>query len=530
MGVRRTHGLDEAQLRSLSEALLDAADMAELGLVVYVGGPAGPQGIFASNSAARLLGYEVSELVGVPLLPFLVPEDVARAEDRWRRRLAGEALPPTFEVEVFRKDGSRLPLELAVSQVTYEGRPAVVSFMRDITERRRAEASLVQTDRLATVGTLAAGVAHEINNPLAYVLLNLGFLERELAGLVAGDADRERVMQMVQAAREGTERVAVIVRDLRSVSRADGEGQRFVDVRRVVESALNIATNEIRRRARLVTALDDLPAVHGNEGRLGQVFLNLLLNAAHAIPAGRDQENEVRVDAWESAPGRVSVRVRDTGTGIAPELIPRIFDPFFTTKPPGLGTGLGLSICQNIVTSMGGTIDVDSAPGRGTTFTVTLPASEGVVLERDRLPERPTTAQLRRLRGMRVLIVDDEPALAYAIRDAVGGEHDVTAVTSGEEALDLALRERFDVILCDLVMPRVDGKRLYEELRLRVPGAERRIVFTTGADSIPWAAEFLAKVPNPRVIKPFDASAIRGALAAFLEDPPARESRHGRGT
>lgn len=518
MGARRTHDLDHAQLRSLSEALLEAAEAAELGLVVTVDDSehGDIRGVYVSTSAASMLGYEPEELLDRPLMSQVVPEERKRLEERHRQRLAGAETPRVLETEVLRKDGSRLPVEIATSVVRYEGRPAIVAFVRDITERRRAEAALVQTDRLATVGTLAAGVAHEINNPLAYVLLNLGFLERQLPDLVADESERARVTQMVMAAREGTERVATIVRDLRSVSRAEGDGRRLVDLGRVLQSALNIASNEIRRRARLVTVLQDLPAVYGNEGRLGQVFLNLLLNAAHSVPEGCQADNEIRVEAGLADGDSVAVTIRDTGTGMSPDLIQRIFDPFFTTKPPGLGTGLGLSICQSIVTAMKGTIDVQSAPGLGSSFTVTLPASGGVRLDSEPPPQLDV-ASGQLLEKLHILVVDDEPILADAIRDALATEHDVATAGSGEEALKRVCEDLPDVILCDLVMPGLDGHRLYDELRVRAPGMERRLVFMTGAEAIPWVAEFLAKVPNPRLLKPFDVTAMRVAVAELVD-------------
>jgi signal transduction histidine kinase len=183
----------------------------------------------------------------------------------------------------------------------------------------------------------------------------------------------------IAEAKEGAERVRLIVQDLKTLSRPDDAATGTADLSEVVRSAANIASHEIRRRARLVEECQDLPLVRGNAARLGQVFLNLIINAAHAIPEGRVEDNEIRVVARRETPERITVEVRDTGCGIPPENLERIFDPFFTTKPSGQGTGLGLSLCHNIITAMGGTITVESKVAKGTTFRMTLPVarSEG---------------------------------------------------------------------------------------------------------------------------------------------------------
>jgi signal transduction histidine kinase len=227
------------------------------------------------------------------------------------------------------------------------------------------------------VGTLAAGVAHEINNPLAFVLSNLGFLEEECQ-LLAKDLPRERLHEMedvLRETRQGAERVRAIVRDLRTLSRDEGEHLSEVDVGGVVESSLGLVRNELRHRARLVKELEPVPRVRASEGRLGQVLLNLLINAVQALPSGAPGRNEVRVRV-RSIAERVIIEVQDTGCGIAPDIRDHIFDPFFTTKPVGMGTGLGLSICHGIVTGLGGELTVESELGQGSTFRISLPAAE----------------------------------------------------------------------------------------------------------------------------------------------------------
>ncbi|WP_193409844.1 ATP-binding protein [Myxococcus hansupus] len=265
------------------------------------------------------------------------------------------------------------------------GRRLLAGVAVDITDRKAMQAQLVVSDRLAAVGTLAAGVAHEINNPLAFVLSNLSFLAGELHALTR-ELPPGRMAELEEVLREATDgahRVRQIVRDLRTFSRGDDEVATAVNVQSVLESAITLARSELKLRAQIVRDYREVPLVEGNEGRFGQVFLNLLINAAQAIPMGRSEHNEVRL-SLRSAGDRVIVEVRDTGMGMPPEVRARIFDPFFTTKPVGEGTGLGLSICHGIVTGFGGEISVESEEGRGSTFRVSLP-----VAQRAREPQSP---------------------------------------------------------------------------------------------------------------------------------------------
>ena len=263
-----------------------------------------------------------------------------------------------------------------------DGKPeSVVSSFGDITEGRGFEARLAVTDRLAAMGTLAAGIAHEINNPLAYITANLTYADDEL-GDDAAITVPERLIEIRHAlreAREGAQRVRRIVTEMRTLARGDASSGP-VAVNRVLESALAAIASEVRPRARLIERLGDVDAVTGDEARLGQVFINLVLNAADAISevdvaSGGQGEHEIVVSTARDGAGNVIIEVRDTGTGIPPELHERIFDPFFSRKAVGAGMGLGLSITHRIVTDMGGTISVGNAPQRGSIFRITLPAA-----------------------------------------------------------------------------------------------------------------------------------------------------------
>jgi CheY-like chemotaxis protein/two-component sensor histidine kinase len=331
------------------------------------------------------------------------------------------------------------------------------------------------------------------------------------------------LVEALRDARDGADRVRIIVRDLKTFSRAQEDLRTCVDVQRVLESSLRMAWNEVRHRARLVKQYTPVPAVEANESRLGQVFLNLIVNAAQAIGEGHADKNEIRLRTRSDALGRVIVEVEDTGPGIGPEVMRRLFTPFFTTKQPGVGTGLGLSICHRIVTGLGGEIVVDSEIGRGTMFRIVLPAASNVAVSEESTP--PPVSRVAARRG-RVLIVDDDPIVGSAVRRIVGSEHDVVTLTSAQEALArISAGERFDVVVCDLMMPVMTGVEFYEELSIKSPEHARRIVFLTGGAFTAKTRQFLDQVPNPRLDKPFEAQDLRALVSEMLSGASAENCR-----
>lgn len=429
----------------------------------------------------------------------------------------GVASPPT-ELHLVGDDGRVTPAEIRDVIIRFGDAPAVLTVVRDLTGVKQMQERLIVSDRMASMGTLAAGVAHEINNPLTAVVGHLDLLDAELNtnGCHSDDGER-RVQHALRDAlpdmREAVVRVRDIVRDLNLFSRAHPSPTGAVDVRKVVESSLRMAANEIRHRARLERDFSDVPPVAGSEARLGQVFLNLAVNAAQAIPEGDAAHNTIRVTIRPGADATVVVEVSDTGAGMSPDLQRRIFDPFFTTKPAGLGTGLGLAICHRIITEAGGQISVESETGRGTTFRVTLPAAASPAPD---VGVPPAAAAAPARRG-RILVVDDEELVVQTIRRVLNPLHDVTGTTDAPAALRRLLAgERFDLILCDLMMPRVTGMDLYSEVRLASPEQAGRMIFLTGGAFTERAQTFLRDVPNLRVDKPFDASALRALVAHAL--------------
>jgi signal transduction histidine kinase len=392
--------------------------------------------------------------------------------------------------------------------------PAIERELRDVTlraERKKLQDQLLISDRMASMGTLAAGVAHEINNPLACVMANLELAQRALASRAEdpGTGELADVREELRDAREAVDRIRNIVRDLKVFSRSPDDERGPVDLRRVLESTVRMAWNELRYRARVVESYGDTPPVQANEARLGQVFLNLIVNAAQAMPEGHVEEHTLRITTGVDGDGRVAIEIADTGAGMPPEVMARLFTPFFTTKPVGVGTGLGLSICQRIVTGLGGTIDVKSEVGRGTSFRIVLPAAHGEVEE----PPPPAVVAPVGRRG-RVLVVDDEPMILRAVHRILSVDHDVLIVDHAAEALDrINAGERFDVILCDLMMPRITGMELHARIFAADPAQADRMVFLTGGAFTAEARGFLDAVVNLRIEKPFDPARLRELVA-----------------
>jgi C4-dicarboxylate-specific signal transduction histidine kinase len=273
------------------------------------------------------------------------------------------------ELQIFR-DGERRFGEMRVVPVEWCGQPALMATIRDNTERRKAEVQLAAVDRLVAIGTMAASVAHEINNPLAAMIVNL-----EIAANIAGtQPGLEELSQLIADTREAASRVRTIASDLRTLSCTSEDRTEVVDLARVVKSALRLASHETRHRARVVVNLDaDLPAVHAHESRLGQVLTNLVVNAAQAMPDSNLEQNLIRISGRRRGENSIEMSVSDNGAGMSVQILDRLFTPFFTSKPASQGTGLGLSICKRIVDSYGGQLEVESQVGVGSTFRVTLP-------------------------------------------------------------------------------------------------------------------------------------------------------------
>ena len=428
-------------------------------------------------------------------------EGAATAPLRWHRR----------------KDGSVFPVEGLIRAFSFGGRRLLVAVLRDITARRALEARLLLADRMATVGTLAAGVAHEINNPLAYVLSSLSWLDEELTRNETSfgrEADGAEVRSALQEALHGVSRVRDIVRDLRTFAQegGGGGGGMRLDLRDPLEAALRMVANELRHRAVLRRELAEVPHVRGDEAQLAQVFLNLLTNAVQALPERPAQQNEIRVTTRLAEKGWVAVEVADNGKGMTEDQARRVFDPFFTTRPVGAGQGLGLSVCLGIVRGLGGRIDVETREGKGSLFRVVLPEAPTAPAER---PDEATPPA--RTGKPRVLVIDDEPLLVRSYARMLSSDHEITTETDPVTALQRLRRgELFDAILCDIMMPQMSGMDLHEDLRRDRPDLASKMGFLTGGAFTKRARDFLHARPDHSLEKPFGAEALRALIQRVM--------------
>ncbi|HVG59288.1 MAG TPA: ATP-binding protein [Hyalangium sp.] len=468
---------------------------------------------FANARAALTVGAaSASVLIGRNLVELIAKED----QERCRRMLAERQVAPSgggrMELRMHREGREPAVVEPSLlREIDFDDERSILVVARDVTEERQLRLQLQLAGQLASVGTLAAGVAHEINNPLSFVSAALVFVQEHVKGLAEhlGPELRDEVRQSLAEALEGTHRIRDIVRDLKTFSHSSpAEGQR-ADLKAAAEWALKVTAHQLRHRCMVRQELGVVPVVAGNEARLGQVLVNLLMNAVQALPEEHTAENRIRVSTFMDERGRAVVEVEDNGQGIPSQHLPRIFDPFFTTKPVGQGTGLGLALSHAIVAEAGGEIQVRSQPGAGTCFRVVLPAAQPAPAVRQ-VPRTPVPA----LRALRVLVVDDEPAVGSALKRTLGRIHEVVATTEAQQALEM-LRQggRFDVIMCDLMMPRMSGMEFYRALQEQFPSLVPQVVFMTGGTFTDAARIFLEQVSNPTLDKPFDREHINAVLA-----------------
>jgi len=482
----------EEELGALSDATIEA-------LFVHQGGR-----ILATNRAAReLYRLPPDGALGELLMDYIAPESRELIQGRIRA-----ASRDPYEATAMRSDGTVFPAAVQARTINFRGQPARLAAVRDLTEMRRLQASVAFSDRMASVGTLAAGVAHEINNPLTLITAGLEWVVAQLQSGPVEPENLAEVLDTLRDAQEGAHRVATIVRDLRTFSRTEDEAPGPVSLGPVLLYATRMVAADLRLRARLTTEIADLPPVLGSQTRIGQVFLNLIVNAVQAIEPGAAEANTIALTARVEGP-RVVVSVSDTGKGIEPSVIGRIFEPFFTTKAQG--SGIGLAISHGIVTQLGGTIEVESTPGQGSTFRVSLPIASTPALETSTAaspaPEPLSAGRLR------VLVVDDEHTLLRVAERTLKKEFEVTLASHAREAVRLLEGgAHFDVVLCDLLMPEMTGIDLFGELQRRWPEVARRVVFVTGGVFTTDAASFLERSGQPQLDKPFSRETVRVAV------------------
>jgi signal transduction histidine kinase len=398
-------------------------------------------------------------------------------------------------------------------------------------QRLQMQRQLAHSDRMASMGRLSAGLAHEINNPLTYVMGNLSIAQSiiEQTGHISKEQGAD-LLELIEDTAHGTRRICDLVKDLRDFTREPDDAEP-IDVNEALDMALKMLAGDIRHRALLVEERTRGLFVVGSQGRLIQVFVNIVKNACQAIPAGKAQENRITVRTRRHEEQAV-IEVSDTGNGMDAETRKKLFDPFYSTKAPGEGMGLGMAICHGIVSALGGRMTVDSAVGEGSTFSVWLPLTSP-----ERVSEEPSVIDAgaeRAPKALRILIVDDEPAILRSLQKLLA-EHEVTTESNPRHALVRVASVPFDVILCDVMMPDLTGMQFYDELARHQPGWENRVLFMTGGVLIPEVRRFIGRDEVMSIEKPIKAATLRAAIRkrfetagrAPLEGRPVAETPDG---
>jgi len=403
---------------------------------------------------------------------------------------------------------------LVKSPAMYSALPRVLRFAleRSVLAQRAAH-----LDRLALMGRIAAGTAHELSNPASFIALNQELLAarlrelREEAPQLASGLDE--CLEMVEENRIGLERMRKLLSDMGRFSRSDSVGKMTpIDLHSLVEDVARLMKKPLAERARLRVLNDEVPAIRGDEHRLQQVLTNLLINARDATPV-RDEHPEILLTC-RAYGDEVEICVCDEGEGMSDEVLARAFEPFFTTKGPG-GTGLGLALSAEIVHQHGGSLDVDSEPGRGTTFRLRFPTEAA----RDSiLPEGPA----------RLLLIDDDVTVLRAFQRALSTDHEVVAVSTVEAACEALTDGPYALVLSDVTMPAGGGQAVYEHATRVAPALAEQIVFVTGGLTDPRVRRFCESVPNRVLYKPVDVALVRRLVRNAVEQQRMGSGRYKR--
>lgn len=498
-GVEAELRRSEARFRALVEAIPEPVFITGLGGISY-GNPA----------AVRLFGYDsLEEALGKDPRSVAHPDDVAQLEQRAMAMLVERRTLPPFEYRVYRRDGELLTIEVSSIPIEYEGVPSILTFARDATERKQVEAALLQADRLAVLGLLAGGLAHAMNNPLSYVLVDLEQAERAIAAGLRSEAECEEVLKRLREAHEGAQRIADVVRRMRSLSRIDDDRRTPVDVRAVLEAALELIGNELRHKGQLSIELGDAPPVMASRGRLEQVFLNLLAHAAQSLP----ETGEGRVElVMRGDAEQVVVEVFDDVIYREPRDMARMLEPFPTPKE-GLRRALSLPLCRSVVEGLGGEMSVDDTD-RGMRVRIVLPAAAS--LGNVTMPARASSNPAPRadaIAAARLLVIDDDAAVGSALRLMLEPDHSITCVRKALEATEEILSgDQFDLVLCDATQAGAGAEELLETLSRERPELLARVVLMTSGAPDERQRRLLERVAGRHLDKPFDAERVRGLI------------------
>ena len=463
--------------------------------------------VYANQGAADVVRMPLDQLIGTKAVDFYAD---SRDRETAIRLLRERGRVELLEAQFRRGDGSSFPIAIMARPILYAGEPAIVAGFHDLTEWKRMEQALYQNEKMAALGSLLAGVAHELNNPLTVVVSH--------AALLRETAQDERIVARAEKIRLAAERCSRIVRTFLALARQRKTASAMVQLNDVVAGAVELLAYQLRTSDIQLT-LDlqpELPLLWADGDQLNQVVTNLIVNASQALAECPQPRHLSIATVVDSTTKHLRITVADNGPGVSPEIRARIFEPFFTTKEPGMGTGIGLSMCLSIVTTHGGTLRVEDTPGGGATFVAELPLRERDTQETEPAEAAPIEAGRA---PARILVVDDEPDIAQLLSEMIMAEgHHVDIAENGETALHRLADGPYDAVISDLRMPRLDGPGLYRAIEQRYPALRKRIGFITGDNLSAGIQKFLETAKVSCLDKPFGRDELRRLLAHLLPE------------
>ncbi len=489
-------------------------------------------------AAEATFGYKRAAVLGKSIGDLIVPPDLREAHRNGLARYlatgSATVLGRRVEIDAMRADGSLFPVELAITEVRVPGRRRFTAHIRDLTEAHRARAeierqreALHQSEKLAALGSLLAGVAHELNNPLSIVTGQALMLREAATAKASQDASLHEFAERSAKIEAAADRCAKIVKTFLSMARQRQAERRLVTVSTLIEGVLDLLTYGLRTAGiEVVQDLSpDLPAIRADADQIQQVLVNLIVNAKQALEDVQGSRRIVIRARAEGDPPQIVFTVSDNGPGVPTDIRSRIFDPFFTTKPQGVGTGIGLAVSRGLVEAHGGALTLAPTNGEGATFVMRLP----VEIARAETPESAEPAAVAEKPKprlvLRALVVDDEIEITALLSEILSRQGFVCDVASGgtvAKSRITASGPGYDLILCDIRMPDGDGPSLFGWLEAEHPALTRRIAFVTGDTLGPAAGRFLARSGCPVVEKPFAPADIERVVGLLLAEAPAK--------
>ncbi len=472
-----------------------------------------------NKEGEKIFGCPKAQIVGSSVMNFLPSSEQEYAATLIQKLTIKKAIGPN-QAHIQQPSGNICDVEYTAVCIENENDSFIFSMLLDTTDQNKLRAQNLLSAKLATVGTLAAGIIHEINNPLTYILTNLNFIKDTMQESSFDDLSKPtfftELKSIINDSVEGAEQINKIVQDIKGFARIDKAEVTTVDLPKVLNAAINIVSAQFKNHAVVEKDFSaDIPLVLLQGSKLQQVFMNIIINAAQSMDKNNFEKNIIRVKAYV-AENYICVEIGDTGVGIPSDILEKIFEPFFTTKPAGIGTGLGLSICSEIIHEMGGDIEVKSEVNKGTTFSIYLPIN--LITE-----NASVSNESRVMTDKNILIIDDEPAFLSAMEYVFGKKNHITLIDSGRSAHSLLIEnpDKFDIIICDFNMPDVNGEDLFLYLKRANPKLIERMIFVTGFPEEFKLENLGPHLMNPCLTKPFTKKQLIKAIHSILDRNPS---------